>query len=394
MFFPGRTNWERFKNSDLVQKITNTKVWKKSVEINNKVEDFGKWMYDIDKEKELKWYDRALLRVDLTGDAMGAMALTAYASSPETFGAGAVGGFTLDVLGAVFDVPSTIAHAFKGDWKIAGLKGLSILPFVGSAVPVLKVGSKAAKLVEVAGRSRLAEKYAPFADNVYELYSNMTRTMKVPKGFEVLQAKALKKMGFKNKSLDALNRSKGAIYLNKKTKEAVLAFSGTRTDTKAHLIEDMIDNFATGVGALPRNYEKLDVLASDFNKTFSDFAKIVTGHSKGADPASVIGGLEGIKTILFNPKGVNSKFLTKAGVENVKHVEQAVEYFVQHGDILYNARKMVPFYPDTKGIGYAIGAKTILDTPTLTTGAMIGKIVQLLRTGLKNHGDIFKTLSK
>jgi hypothetical protein len=131
-------------------------------------------------------------------------------------------------------------------------------------------------------------------------------------------------------------------------------------------------------------------LASDLKKKFPGFTKVVTGHSKGADPATVVSGLTGIKSVLFNPKSVNNKFLGNFEEISISGAEKTVNYFIQRGDVLQELRKITWYSP--KGTGYLTGSKTLLDSKTYTVWGLVGK--WLATKPLAKHGDIFKSLAK
>jgi hypothetical protein len=347
----------------------------------------NKWYTEYKEQDSVAHKVRYVL--DQTGDVLGIASGALYAT-----GIGAPVALALDAVGGVFDLGAAAMYAVDGDWKNVGIKALSIIPAMGSGVAFarqgFKIGKPAAKLIqETAKTAKLRETYAPFADNVYSHFSGMVRNSDIPKGFEVMGKKNLKMAGFAKDSMKVLESSKGAIYINEKTKELVLAFSGTRIDKFKHFASDIKDSAVSNAGMVPENYKLLPELAKDIQSKFPGFSKVISAHSKGADSATVVSGLTGIKSTLFNPKSVNGKFLSNMGIK-VEDAEKTVQYFIQQGDLLQELRKMTLYSP--KGIGHLVGPKTLLDEKTFTLSALLGKWLNV--NPLAKHGDIFKSLTK
>jgi ribosomal protein L25 (general stress protein Ctc) len=136
----------------------------------------------------------------------------------------------------------------------------------------------------------------------------------------------------------ASNPDMGILY-NPKTKEIVYSIRGTNTSNVKDLAEDVL--ITTGLSRFSPRAKRLTKLIKKTNNRFSDYDKVVTGHSLGANLAKTISDKTKIPAVVFSrgSSPVNNNPVTKLWDKIFKKESQTTNYSVPGDVISVSARK-------------------------------------------------------
>ena len=146
---------------------------------------------------------------------------------------------------------------------------------------------------------------------------------------------------------------------------------------------DMSDNILSAIGFKVGNYRRLDKVAREGKKIFKTFT--TTGHSKGNVPATIVSEINGFKNVGFNSAGVSNRLVSKFIKKKPQYLNN-IQIKLYGDGLSYlqdNSTILKYLMPSAKGVKFITGSSTLLEQPTFTTSALIGK---LIKVGLKKHG--------
>ena len=140
----------------------------------------------------------------------------------------------------------------------------------------------------------------------------------------------LEVLGFNTNLLDNPKTGFSAeVYHNAVTDEMVLAYEGTKIDS----VEDWKANFGQGVGLPMEQYQQAEQAADEFDETFAEYNRAITGHSLGGGLAAYGSLATGINAVTFNAAGLHENSLERVGMTREQAQELVTAYNVG-GDIL------------------------------------------------------------